>query len=285
MSKLAIISRPITDTSSAFLLLESEDRLLEKSLLNKGEAISISIADPSKKFCVGWYDVTTHTNHVCEGGREVDAKYDSCFECRQRTGFNPAFYNTADIPTVQQDYNSKPHSVYVSYFGDGLAKAGIMSDSRGLERLFEQGALFYCVVGSFENADAAHKVESQLINSGLKNSITKKQKERVLSKVIDQTSEHGEFSGVLQGLGLADKAIVSNLDHFFFGSYPSESIKPIGDNPISGTIRGIVGRYLVLENNDRLYGFWLSDLSGYRVDINSNVIEIKAEPEQVSLFG
>lgn len=285
MSKLAIISRPITSSSIAYLLLENEDHSLEKHLLNKGDPLLITVSDPSKKYCIGWYDVTTHTNHVCSDNREVDIKYESCFECRQKTGFNPAFYNTSEISAIQQDYNNKPHSVYVSYFGDGLAKAGIMSDSRGLERLFEQGAIFYCIVGNFENADAAHKVESQLISSGLRNSVTKKQKEKVLSKPFKSDIEQEVFASILEDLDLGDKKIISNLDHFFFGSYPNKGIEPIGENPISGLVRGVVGRYLVLDNNDRLYGFWLSCLSGFRVELSKVIKEIEAEPEQASLFG
>lgn len=284
MPRLAITSCPLTDSSPAFLLLENEDHILEKYLLNKNEAVLISVADPLKKYCIGWYDVTTHTHHVCNSTREVDIKYDSCFECRQKTGFNPAFYNTSEISSVQQGYNNKPHSVYVSYFGDGLAKAGIMSASRGLDRLFEQGALFYCIVDTFEGADAAHRVETKLIDNGLKNSITRRQKEKVLSKLFDEHDELEKFTSILEDLDLADKNITSNLDHFFFGNYPNKSIEHLGENPISGLIRGIVGRYLVLDNNDRLYGFWLSDLSGYKVELGKDIKEIKAEPEQVSLF-
>jgi Protein of unknown function (DUF2797) len=285
MSKLAIISRPITDSSNAYLLLKNDDHVLERHLLKMNDPLLITVNDPSKKYCVGWYDVTTHTNHVCEGGREVDVKYDSCFECRQKTGFNPAFYNTSEISSVQQNYNNKPHSVYVSYFGNGIAKAGIMSDSRGLERLFEQGALFYYIVGTFENADAAHKIESTLINKGLKNSVTKRQKEKALSMPLDEDIERQVFSDILGDLELSKKKIVSNLERFFFGNYPSKSIEPIGDNPISGAVRAVVGRYLILNNNDRLYGFWLSSLSGFEVEVSNEVKEIKAEPEQVSLFG
>lgn len=284
MPKLAIISRPITNSSGAYLLLENEVHSLEKYPLNKGDSILITITD-TKKYCVGWYDVTTHTNHMCDDHREVDRKYESCFECRKKTGFNPAFYNTSDISAIQQEYNSKPHSVYISYFEDGLAKAGIMSDSRGLERLFEQGAIFYCIVGSFESAGAAHTIESQLISSGLKNSVTKKQKEKALSKPIKGNDERAIFAGILKNLDLGHKEIVSNLDHFFFGDYANKAVEPIGENPISGIICGIVGRYLVLNNNNRLYGFWLSDLSGSKVTISNEVKKIEPEPEQVSLFG
>jgi len=285
MPKIVITSRPITDSSEAYLLLEDENHNLEKYTLSKGEPLYITITDVAKKYCTGWYDVATHTKHACDGSREVDSKYESCFECRQKTGFNPAFYNSSNISAVQKEYNNKPHSVYVSYFGDGLAKAGMMSDSRNLDRLFEQGALFYCIVGSFENADTAHSIESQLISKGLKNSVTKRQKDKVLSKPFNEDAEREVFLNVLKGLNLDDRVVVSNLSYFFFGEYQNRTIKPLGENPISGAVRGVIGRYLILDNNSHLYGYWLSNLFGYKVEISKEIKEIKTEAEQISLFG
>lgn len=285
MPRLTITSRPITKSSAAYLLLENESQSLEKYVLELNMPICITITNSDTKRCVGWYDIATHTNHICSQGRLVDAKYDSCFECRKKTGFNPAFYNTTDISSMQAEYNTKPHSVYVSYFGGGIAKAGIMSDSRGLDRIYEQGALFYCVIGSFADATKAHREEARLIAGGLKNSVSKRQKEKVLAEVVDINVEQKNFYDILKNLNLDGIKIVSNLDHFFFGSYPKESIELIGDNPISGKIRGVVGRYLILNNNDRLYGTWLSNLSGFAIEILKEEKSIKAEPKQVSLFS
>lgn len=284
MPNLVITTRPLTPSSDAYLLLENDNRTLDKYTLENGASIHIKILDPSHKRCVGWYDVKNHTNHVCENSSAVDRKYDSCFECRKKTGFNPAFYNTSELSEVQAEYNSKPHSTYVAYLGHGLAKAGIMSDSRGLARIYEQGALFYCIVGSFKDADEAHNIESKLIAAGLRNSVTKRQKEKVFTSPIDHDHEHKQFSTILKGLDLSDKKIVSNVDHFFFGAYAQKAITPLGDNPISGTVRGIVGRYLVLDNNNQLYGFWLGNLSGFEIDIEEKVINIESKPQQASLF-
>ena len=44
--------------------------------------------------------------------------------------FNPAFYNTTQISQKQAIYNERPHSVCIAYFGNGLAKEGIMSVAR-----------------------------------------------------------------------------------------------------------------------------------------------------------
>ncbi len=79
--------------------------------------------------------------------------------------------------------------MYVAYFGNNLAKAGIMSDSRGRERLYEQGAILYAIIGSFPNATVAHNLENRLIQKGLKNSITKKQKSTVFEKDVNIAEE------------------------------------------------------------------------------------------------
>lgn len=284
MANIMIISRPITESSPAHVVLQKPDRSYDTYSFTQGAPILITMTDQTTKHCVGWYDIATHTNHPCDNGKILDSNYESCFECRQKTGFNPAFYNTADISAAQAVYNSRPHSAYVAYFGGGLAKAGIMSDSRGLERIYEQGALLYCIIGNYPDATQAHNIESRLIAKGAKNSVTKRQKEKALTNRFDRETEEEGFRHILKTLDLDDKAIVSNLGHFFFGDYPHKPIEPIGHHPLSGTIRGVVGRYLVLDNAHHLYGMWLSDLSGFEIEIENTVTAIEASPVQASLF-
>ncbi|MDB5179301.1 MAG: hypothetical protein JWN01_1244 [Patescibacteria group bacterium] len=285
MRGVTITSRPIRDDTPPFLLVQDAEDRLQRVVLEPGEPLTISYALADGKRCVGWYDISTHKNHICDGKRTVDIKFDSCFECRKLTGFNPAFYNTDTISDVQAAYNRQPHSVYIAYFGNGLAKAGIMSDSRGLERLYEQGALLYVILGSFANATAARDLEAALIGKGMRNSVTKKQKEAALRSPFDIALESRSFDSVLRGLGTSeDHKIVSNMDHFFFGAYRHDQITPIAGGVISGTITGAVGRYLVLENQGRLYGYWLNGLSGYTVTLDRVLQPIQEKPLQSSLF-
>lgn len=215
---------------------------------------------------------------------KIKRSYDACFACRQKTGFNPAFYNTSRISDKQAAYNDMPHTVYIAYFGGGITKAGIMSDSRGRERLYEQGALLYTIVSSCPNAAIAHQLEDRLISRGLKNSVTKKQKAAIYESAVDIKYEMASFRTLLDELGYDDAEIVSNLDLFFFGAYPQQPIELFGDRLVSGNIVGLVGRYLALENNGRCYGVWLSDMFGYDVEIGEEITLISREPEQTSLF-
>ncbi len=282
MNGLVIIARPIAKQADPYLLVDNAGTL-DKLFLENGKTITISV-DKSIKYCVGWYDIESHTNHLCESHAVVDAKYESCFACRKKTDFNPAFYNTSNISAKQARYNDAPHSVYIAYFGNGLVKAGIMSDSRGLERLYEQGALLYSIVASCPNATAAHNLESSLIQKGLKNSITKKQKTDTLSNIFDVDAEQQTFQTILNDKGYADNEIVSNIDTFFFGGYPKAPVQEFGDHAASGRVRGIVGRYLILENNGQLYGYWLTNLCGYRASFSEKIDLIQREPRQISFL-
>lgn len=284
MQGKVLTSRPITEENSGFLLLETPGGVLEKHMLTIGSNFWISRTDDDK-FCTGWYDIRTHTNHSCEQSSNVDIKYEACFACRTKTGFNPAFYNSGEVSEVQKEYNSKPHTTYIAYFGEKLIKAGIMSDSRGLERLYEQGALLYAIVGKYESADQARKHEAGLIAKGFKNSITKKQKEQAYEKPFNEAAHTKKLYEVLSSLGLSEMpAITCNLDHFFSGSRQQDTITPIAKLPVSGKIIGQIGRYLVINNNSRLYGFWLDKLHGYNVNIEDKIEEIEAEPLQATLF-
>lgn len=284
MEGIVIDSRPIIKGKPGYIIFKVINNLHQYPLYNN-LTVSFVANEPNVKYCIGWYDISTHVNHICTNRSIVNKKYLSCFECREKTGFNPAFYNTEMISNVQDKYNNSPHTVYVAYFGNGLAKAGIMSDSRGRERLYEQGALLYAIVKSYPNAIEARKTEEILISKGLRNSITKKQKEGALSKPLNIEQEYNNFNNILTKINsLARYNIHSCLNDYFFGSYIRDHITPYEKITLSGKIVGQVGRYLILENNYRYYGYWLTNLSGHSIKINNEVINIKSKPLQSALF-
>ena len=51
----------------------------------------------SQRYCVGWRDITKGEQFCCPDSSVVDAKYEQCSACQQRTGFNPAFYNATQV--------------------------------------------------------------------------------------------------------------------------------------------------------------------------------------------
>ena len=284
MFDLAITSRPVTPENDAYILLQQNNEYT-KFFLKKNMPFNIELKNPTEKFCTGWYDIETSTNYPCETNQPVQDRYNDCYICRAKTGFNPAFYNTSEISAAQVEFNKLPHSVYVAYFGDDIFKAGITVSRRGLNRLYEQGALFYAVVAEAPNANEARKLESRLIRSGLKESVLKTTKSSILKTPLNKEKEREKFQKLLKTTAYPTAKIESNIELYFFDNYANESIKPFSsESSHSGTIKGIVGRYLVLENNERLYGLWLNDYFGKQIKIDDKVTELERDLQQVSLF-
>ena len=279
---IVIASRPIGSKDGPGLYLDVDGRLTWFPL-HHHQQLTITVEDVPK-MCRGWYDIETHQNHLCESHLVANDKYESCFACRKKTDFNPAFYHAQAISAKQARYNDAPHSVYIAYFGQGLAKAGIMSDSRGLDRLYEQGALFYCIVAHKKNATEAHNLEAQLIRTGLRDSIQKRQKAALLQTAIDCAKERAQFTKVLEHLGYDASSIASPIDEFFFGKYLAEPIESFGHRRISGVIVGIVGGYMVFENHGRRYGIWSDSLYGHTVELTNAIMLINPAPQQMGLF-
>ena len=104
-----------------------------------GQELSFAF-DFSQKFCTGWVDFANHCSQTCPEQATVETKYENCVKCRNRTGFNPAFYHATEVSEQQQQINQQPHYLYLAYFAPGVMKVGISQEARGLRRLLEQGA-------------------------------------------------------------------------------------------------------------------------------------------------
>ena len=119
--------------------------------------------DTSKRYCIGWYDLETGKNKVCEKRTAFDTfDYDQCRECQMKTGFNPAFYNTTEISPQQEKRNREPHFLYLAYFAPKVIKVGISYAGRGLARLYEQGARMAMVLETFDSANLARTYEAKI---------------------------------------------------------------------------------------------------------------------------
>jgi hypothetical protein len=282
---ICITVHPILEREDALILINTTDNNLEKYYLKKDDAVAITVSSDAQKYCTGWYDISNHTNHSCQTQSKVESKYTSCFHCRKKTGFNPAFYNADEVSETQQAYNQQPHSVYLAYFGSGIAKVGILSDSRGSERIYEQGALLFTVVSQCKNANDARSIEKSYIQKGLKESVIKKQKEEALKRPINIDEERKVFTAIVADVVNGTECnIISNFEHYFFKSYQPIQITPFVSTTVSGRIIGIIGRYLILENHDRHIGFWLNTLFGYEASITKSIQHVELAAIQQTLL-
>ena len=125
-------------------------------------------------------------------------------------------------------------------------------------------------------------IHNQSIKESSARNALNKQREQSL-KALEK--ERAKFQEFVKTTDYPEAEIKSDIDLYFFDSYKEEPIKPFSDETTrSGIIKGIVGRYLILENNERLYGLWLRDYFGKKVTINDKITELERDLQQVSLF-
>ena len=95
-----------------FIDCQVDDEIKRRELF--GQKLSLEF-DFSTKYCTGWVNFEKHSSQVCPDGATVDGKYENCLKCRDRTGFNPAFYNADSVSAQQEKINQNPHFVYLAF--------------------------------------------------------------------------------------------------------------------------------------------------------------------------
>ena len=128
------------DGQGPYLLLNDREESCQYRFSVMGKTFTLK--QLPQRYCVGRFDLLTHKKSVCPLNIELlpTEKDDMCPACKEATGFNPSFYYAESISPQQRAYNLTPHYVYLAYFSNRHIKAGISSETRGIERLLEQGA-------------------------------------------------------------------------------------------------------------------------------------------------
>lgn len=247
-----------------------------------------------RRRCVGRFDLHTFEKGACPLNVELlpDAKEAMCPACAEATGFNPSFYYADFVSAQQRAYNLKPHFTYLAYFSLQHVKAGISSESRGIERLLEQGARAARIVGRFANADEARELEAALCaQPGILETMRASLKTRLLAEERYDFAEAREvLDRAVERLGLDGAEPAQDLSpHYFGGPSPDchDLQVPEGhDDECGGRCIGMVGGALVFEQGGANYIVSVKDWESHEVELLEDevVCEYAYEPQQFSLF-
>lgn len=203
------------DDDGPFLVVDErcEPSWRRHRLRPQGETIHLVAS--ARWFCTGRYDLDSGRGDPCPLRRELpDGRFDQCFECRQVTGFNPAFYHASDISPQQQRHNAEPHVVYLAHFGCGLMKVGINYERRGLGRLLEQGARMAAIVGHFPDAYAARTLEALIARDfGVAETVRSARKRKLLGAPFDAEQARADLKSMIARIAAvrSDLSPVSEL--------------------------------------------------------------------------
>lgn len=257
---------------------------------------TFTLRKTEQRYCIGAFDLKTYESRACDLMAELppfsDYKDDMCPACREATGFNPAFYNADAISPQQREYNKTPHFVYMAYFSPVHLKVGISSETRGIERLLEQGARVAGILKRYPNADAARELEAKLCSQeGILETMRVSTKNRLLSEAFNAEEAIECVMRTARAHGVEPECGCLDLTPYYFGE--GSSVPPMIQPPDSapadmcaGRCVGMIGGTLALEQEGNVFAVPIKEWESYALEITVGEVlcEYDYEPQQMGLW-
>ena len=256
-----------------------------------GQDLSLEF-DFSTKYCTGWVDFENHCSQICPDSAKVDGKYENCLKCRDRTGFNPAFYNADSVSAQQEKINQNPHFVYLAYFAPGVIKVGISQEARGIRRLLEQGARLALKLETFSSALIARQYEAKIARlDGIVETMPIHKKLELIKQPFDRADGEEKLRQKLLeieqkiGVSFPKSELIPCEDYFHTAGVDLTRVVLMKDqNQLAGRVRSIIGPILIADYDGQLLAYNVKKFIGYQAQTIDGAINIEIPSTQLALF-
>ena len=256
-----------------------------------GQDLSLEF-DFSTKYCTGWVDFENHCSQICPDSATVDGKYENCLKCRDRTGFNPAFYNADSVSAQQEKINQNPHFVYLAYFAPGVIKVGISQEERGIRRLLEQGARLALKLETFSSALIARQYEAKISAlDGILETVAASKKLALIKRPLDTAVAEKALADTMVyiqqklGVDFPNRELIMCEDYFHTNDIDlTRAIIMKDQNQLVGRVHSVIGSIVITDHKDQLLAYNLKKFIGYQAHKITGDIELELPSEQLMLF-
>ena len=277
------------DENKPFIDCQIGDEIKRRELF--GQDLSLEF-DFSTKYCTGWVDFENHCSQICPDSATVDGKYENCLKCRDRTGFNPAFYNADSVSAQQEKINQNPHFVYLAYFAPGVIKVGISQEERGIRRLLEQGARLALKLETFSSALIARQYEAKISAlDGILETVAASKKLALIKRPLDTAVAEKALADTMVyiqqklGVDFPNRELIMCEDYFQAnGRDLSNIIDMTGRKTVVGTVASVIGSIIITEYDGQLLAYNLKKYIGYQAQTVDGDIDIEIPSTQLALF-
>ena len=248
--------------------------------------------DFSVKYCAGWVDFENRCSQICPDHATVDEKYENCLKCRDKTGFNPAFYNASSVSVQQEKINQNPHFVYLAYFAPNVIKVGISQEERGIRRLLEQGARLAIKLETFSSALIARQYEAKISKlDGIVETLPVYKKLELIKQAFNRADGERELRQKLLeieqkiGVSFPKSELIPCEDYFQTTSVDLSRVVLMKDySQLVGRVRSVIGSIVITDYDGQLLAYNIKKLIGYRAQKVDREIELDLPTEQLTLF-
>ena len=248
--------------------------------------------DFSVKYCAGWVDFENRCSQICPDRATVDEKYENCLKCRDKTGFNPAFYNANSVSVQQEKINQNPHFVYLAYFAPNVIKVGISQEERGIRRLLEQGARLAIKLETFSSALIARQYEAKISKlDGIVETLPVYKKLELIKQPFDRAIGERKLRQKLLeieqkiGVSFPKSELIPCEDYFQTAGVDLSRVVLMKDcGQLVGHVRSVIGSIVITDYDGQLLAYNIKKLIGYRAQKANGEIELDLPTEQLTLF-
>ena len=256
-----------------------------------GQDLSLKF-DFSVKYCAGWVDFENRCSQICPDHAAVDEKYENCLKCRDKTGFNPAFYNANSVSAQQEKINQNPHFVYLAYFAPNVIKVGISQEERGIRRLLEQGAQLAIKLETFSSALIARQYEAKISKlDGIAETLPVHKKMELIKLPFDHATGERELQQKLLeieqkiGVSFPKSELIPCEDYFQTADVDLSRVVLMKDySQLVGHVRSVIGSIVITDYGGQLLAYNLKKFIGYRARKITRPVELELPSEQLALF-
>ena len=224
-------------------LLVAETGVVRRQSLASGTELAYTLGD---RHCAGVIDGEEHV--ACERER---APY-----CELHT-----------TPwTVANNRDSEAeHAIYLAAFAPAVFKVGVTRRERLATRLREQGADRAAHVQTVPDGRIARDRETAIATDhGITERVRAATKIRGFGEAVDER----RWKTLLAGFDVREECV------FDYGL--ALAARPVAETLLSGSVRGVKGRVLVLDHRDTTYAVDMRDLVGYELHEGTTDRELQA---------
>ena len=263
-----------------FIECQVGDKIERHELLEQDLSLKF---DFSVKYCAGWVDFENRCSQICPDQAAVDEKYENCLKCRDKTGFNPAFYNANSVSAQQEKINQNPHFVYLAYFAPNVIKVGISQEERGIRRLLEQGARLAIKLETFSSALIARQYEAKISKlDGIVETLPVHKKMELIKQAFNRADGERELRQKLLeieqkiGVSFPKSELIPCEDYFQTAGVDLSRVVLMKDyGQLVGHVRSIIGSIVITDYDGQLLAYNIKKFIGYRAQKVDGVIDIE----------
>ncbi|WP_408960070.1 DUF2797 domain-containing protein [Natrinema sp. 74] len=236
---MQLVGYESSGTGSALLASDGDGAELERHPLEAGDDLAFSLGE---RHCAGTID-DDGTHIACDRPSAPYCEYHaSTWVCARCTG--------TCLKDEMDCYEA--HAVYIAAFAPDTFKVGVTREWRLETRLREQGADRAAHIHTVSNGRIARELEAEIATQ-LTDRVRTRSKVAALAPAVDEDAWES---------ALAEFDVIDRFD-FDYGF--DLAAQPVRETIASGTVVGVKGRLLVLENGGTTYAVDMRDLVGYDV--------------------